>query len=126
MARTDGKADAFAIFVRPPGWSDDDVKGRLWLRVSAIPGVVPIIDRDATEARRFGAETSGFVLAFDPGGHLAFSGGITPSRGHEGDNPGLQSAVRFVNSGELPEAQAKTPVFGCALFSTRSRIGTEG
>jgi hypothetical protein len=46
---------------------------------------------------------------------LAFSGGITDSRGHEGDNDGADAILEIV-SGPGVRAVARTPVFGCTLF----------
>jgi hypothetical protein len=47
-----------------------------------------------------------------------FSGGITGSRGHSGDNAGRSAIVSLVN-GESTET-AETFVFGCSLFETNS------
>jgi hypothetical protein len=44
-----------------------------------------------------------------------FRGGITGSRGHEGDNAG-ESAIIGLTQGRDP--QGGTQVFGCALSST--------
>ena len=56
--------------------------------------------------------TSGHALLFDRDGHLLFSGGITPARGHEGDNFGA-SAIAARLAGR--PAPAETPVFGCPI-----------
>jgi hypothetical protein len=117
MARTGGDARVYAIFVQPPGWTEADVKGSLWKRASAIPGVIPMIDREGIEARRFGASTSGHLMVFDSGANLAFAGGITASRGHSGENPGLLSAIEAVRSGQAPLKRSR--VYGCSLFGAR-------
>jgi hypothetical protein len=44
---------------------------------------------------------------------LLFQGGITASRGHEGENAGENAIVAIVNGRAAP--QNKTLVFGCAL-----------
>ncbi len=54
-------------------------------------------DDDGAEAKRFGAETSGQTLLYDERGTLAFSGGITGSRGHAGDNAGRASLLALIN-----------------------------
>jgi hypothetical protein len=56
---------------------------------------------------------SGQVLAYDGQGRLAFNGGITASRGHEGDSAG-RSAVEAMLAGRRHAATAF--VFGCLLF----------
>ncbi len=104
---------ARVLFVRPgdfrPGWEQT----ALWRRAESIPGVEALADPDGAEARHFGARTSGHVLLFGADGRLLFSGGITGSRGHEGDNPGA-SAVRALLAGDSA-ARTTAPVFGCAL-----------
>ena len=57
-----------------------------WRSAAAIPGVTVHVDHDGGEARRFGAETSGFVVLYDAHGELLFAGGITTGRGQAGDN----------------------------------------
>lgn len=77
-----------------------------------------MIDDNGAEANRFHAATSGQTLLYDAAGRLLFSGGITGSRGHSGDNAGQTAIVSLVNSGaaELTE----TSVFGCPLFEPKS------
>jgi hypothetical protein len=81
---------------------------------TAITGARVLLDQDGREARRFHVVGSGHTLLFLPSGELLFSGGITGSRGHEGDNPGAEAIVDRLNYGH--SAVAKTPVFGCALL----------
>lgn len=64
----------------------------LFARLSAQGQVLAMNDRDGAELSRFGFRTSGDTRLYAPDGALVFHGGITASRGHEGDNPG-QSAV---------------------------------
>jgi hypothetical protein len=70
-------------------------------------------DDEGREHARFGVETSGHVLLYDAAGKLMFSGGITPSRGHSGDNTGRDAVVRLLRHGGVE--RTKTPVFGCSL-----------
>lgn len=114
MARASRSTRVYAVFVQLSGWSEAEIKGKLWRQASAIPGVRTLIDAQGKEARRFNVMTSGHVLGFDKNGRLAFSGGITASRGHAGDNPGAQAAVQLINSGQAPIDKSK--VFGCSLF----------
>lgn len=125
MARIEGKARVIAVFVQPRGWSEADVKAALWQQAAAIPGVETFLDPDGEEAKRFGGLTSGHLFAFDAGGTLGYSGGITASRGHMGDNAGLRAAVHFVQTGATPLKQAR--VFGCSLFKADSpKAGSHG
>ena len=113
MARVEGKAKAYVLFAKPDGAGADWDDTSLRRSAAAIPGVTVLSDPDGVEARRFGAETSGHTLLFGSDGRLLFSGGITPSRGHAGDNAGAGAIVSLVHN---PQAkQATTFVFGCPL-----------
>jgi len=103
------------FFVATPGegsneeWDWESLETRLqgW-------GVDTQVHRDpgGEIASRYGVETSGHLLAYDPLGNLVFAGGITGSRGHRGDNPGIRELLAALQgSSQL----APTPVFGCAL-----------
>jgi hypothetical protein len=120
MARMQGKVYAYVLFLKPQPsgaeWEETDLRRS----AAAIPGVKVLSDVDGVEARRFGAETSGHTLLFGPDGRLLFSGGITESRGHAGDNTGERSIESLINN-QLP-ARTATFVFGCSL-ADRSQIG---
>lgn len=91
------------------GWDDTEV-----VRGAArIPGVTVVHDSDGSEAARFNAATSGLTLLYDAHGALLFHGGITPSRGHEGDSFGARRLLALVR-GQAPDRH-DSPVFGCAL-----------
>ncbi len=94
----------------PPHWE----QGELWQEAATIPGIRVITDQDGQEAGRFGVKGSGHVLLYQPSGQLVFSGGITPSRGHEGDSPGRSAVISLVLEGRSPVH--RTPVYGCPLL----------
>lgn len=54
--------------------------------------------------RRFGAYTSGQVMLYDTDRRLAFNGGITGSRGHEGNNKGRQAITDWIDTGHAERA----------------------
>jgi len=118
MALLQDRARAVVVIVRPPGapehWDDSDI-GR---SAAEIPGVTVMSDPDEVEADRFNAEVSGQTMLYDAGGKLLFSGGITASRGHSGDNVGRSSIVSLVTYGTAE--RTRTPVFGCALRTPKS------
>jgi len=118
MAHGEGRLRAYVLFVRPEGFSDGWEITDLWQSVSDIPGVKPILDGDGREARLFQAATSGQTVLYDSQGRLLFSGGITGSRGHFGDNAGQGAVVDIVNS-KVPD-RTETAVFGCPLFDPQS------
>ena len=102
------------VFTLPKGVAPHWEQGELWQEATTIPGVHVITDQDGREAERFGVKGSGHVLLYQPSGRLVFSGGITPSRGHEGDNPGRSAVINLVLDGRSPVNQ--TPVYGCPLL----------
>lgn len=125
MARADNGMTAFVIFVGPRG--TPGAHGLLDVRdtARAIPNVG--VFENESEARLFGAATSGQVLLYDEAGVLVFRGGITPARGHEGTSAGGEAVRRFMTarslSGAEPLAATSPPaseVFGCALFEPRT------
>lgn len=86
---------------------------RLVKYVSEIPGVQLVPDPDSKIATAFGAETSGYTMLYNQHGKLVFAGGITSSRGHEGDNDSADSLIAALK-GESSRATS-APVFGCRL-----------
>jgi len=115
MARIQGKVSAYVVFLKPQGSGADWEDTALRRTAAEIPGVTVLSDVDGAEAQRFGAETSGHVVLFDARGELLFSGGITESRGHAGDNAGESAVVSLLNH-HAPE-RTRTFVFGCSLFN---------
>jgi hypothetical protein len=111
-----GKFNAQVWFVKPPGTSSDWTNTDLWRQAAAISGVAVHCDNDGVETLRFHAQTSGYTVLYDPRGNLLFQGGITSSRGHEGDNAG-RSALEALAQRQ-PLSHVRTSVYGCSLLST--------
>jgi hypothetical protein len=113
MADCQGLVTARVLFFKPadgePGWEQTD----LWRTATGIPGVEAIADEAGRERDLFGVETSGHVLLYDAAGHLRFSGGITASRGHSGNNAGREAISDLLRHGATDRDQ--TFVFGCPL-----------
>src|SRR5262249_33376775 len=107
MARCRDRASVHAIVLhsaRRDEWSAFDVERG----AAGVAGVWVHQDRDGVEAQRFGVATSGHVLLYDRQGRLTFSGGITPARGHAGENYGRAAVLgRILNE---PCARASHPV----------------
>jgi len=95
----------------PPGWE----KGTLLTAAEKMRGIRIVLDQGGTLAQAFHVIGSGHVLVYAPTGRLLFSGGITPSRGHEGDSPGRDAIVKLVR-GEPASTVIQKPVFGCVLL----------
>jgi hypothetical protein len=112
--RAEGRFVGYFVVARPagvePGWE----RTALWDAAAAVPGFLVCADDDEREARRFAAATSGHAMLFAPDGKCLFSGGITRSRGHAGDNVGRTAVVSRLLDGSAETT--RTPVFGCPLF----------
>ncbi|HVQ36486.1 MAG TPA: hypothetical protein VMS31_03085 [Pyrinomonadaceae bacterium] len=119
MTRSRNLVKTQVLFVKPTGFNDDWEKTDLWRSATMIPGVNVSVDNDGQEAGRFGSQTSGQVVLYSPQGHLLFSGGITGSRGHAGDNEGRSAMESLLTSGTAERTE--TPVFGCSLFTKNSK-----
>lgn len=108
------KLVAHVLFLIPenagPDWRATD----LWQYAAALPNTCLHADAQGTEAKRFGATTSGHVLVFDGQGRRLFSGGLTNSRGQTGNSTGV---ALIKNLADQPHpARSATPTFGCPLF----------
>lgn len=119
MARVRGNVDVHVLVLAEIGMGDAWSKSDLWHAAAAIPGVHMVLDGSGVEARHFGTVTSGEALLYDAAGRLQFAGGITRSRGHEGDNAGRGSLESLLRAGRA--STTSTSVFGCPLFSPAGR-----
>lgn len=121
LARARGAVTAHLLVYRPrqasPGWERAD----LWRSAAALPGVTVIADPEGREAARFGAVTSGHVLLYDRAGMLRFTGGITGSRGHAGENVGSDSVIALLTGGAAERPQ--TFVYGCPIQTEQRDSG---
>jgi hypothetical protein len=104
---------AQVIFATPKGARISWPENAHWLAAQSISGTQVVQDTDGHIAQVFGAQTSGYTLVYDKEGALVFTGGITASRGHAGDNAGSAAIHNILASGTSPIQ--KTAVFGCNL-----------
>jgi hypothetical protein len=114
LARARTKPRTYILFLKPSSVDDGWEQTDLWRRATQLPGARVVRDDDGTQARRFGVETSGQTLLYDQRGTLVFSGGITGSRGHAGENAGEIAIISLLTDGH-PDRRASN-VFGCPLF----------
>jgi hypothetical protein len=112
-AQVDDRLQAYVVFIKPKGASEEWLETDLRARAETIPNVRVVIDEDEREASIFGAQTSGLTLLYDRDGNLRFDGGITASRGHEGDNAGSRAIFEIITEDALKTTG--TAVFGCPL-----------
>lgn len=111
----DGRVRLVILAASPAGleaaWADTPV-----IRAARdLPHAVILDDPDGRMAAAFGMMTSGHVAAYDRAGRLFFSGGITGSRGHRGDNPASTTLIAGIASINGVHGLGVSPVFGCGL-----------
>ena len=95
---------------RDPAWGQN-----AWIAsASALPNARIVWDDKGGEAKTFGASTSGYALLYSQTGDLLFHGGVTGSRGHEGDNYGLAALVASLRHPQTAHPR-NSVVFGCGL-----------
>lgn len=115
IADVNGNLDVYVVFAKPTdaeeNWADTDLRRN----AEPIPQVKVIIDENERETRLFNAEISGLVLLYDTNGKLRFSGGVTSSRGHEGNNAGRQAIFEIITKDLIENSE--TEVFGCPLHN---------
>jgi hypothetical protein len=119
MTRVGSRLTAHVLVVVPDGAGEEWEKSDLAESAAAIPGVDVRIDRNGSEGKLFGAITSGQTYLYSPKGELQFSGGLTPSRGHQGDNFGSSEIERLTLSGDNGTEAGHSNVFGCELHDAK-------
>lgn len=88
---------------------------RIWNDAKTLPNASLQVDIDGKAAQKYGARCSGQILLYEAKtGRLVFSGGITESRGHEGESRGSDAILQYLRNGECPVS--RTNVFGCAIW----------
>ncbi|MGI9471426.1 MAG: hypothetical protein ACR2NZ_07845 [Rubripirellula sp.] len=132
MTRCRGRVTCRVLFMQPEAESEAWTQTATWTAAAQISDVEVSVDHANHEATAFGAETSGHAMLYDPSGRLLFEGGITPSRGHRGDNLGCTRIVKLVRNWatavaatEPAELVQSTDVFGCPLSNSSSAIMVE-
>jgi hypothetical protein len=111
------EADIFVLVTVPTGAGPEWTTTGLCAQAGSIPGVTLVLDPQGRLASTFGMRTSGHVVLYDGAGALAFSGGITASRGQIGPNAGLASleALTQADQARPAEVHRQSPIYGCEL-----------
>lgn len=112
-ARANHSPQLIVVVTIPPKATSDWLTTRTVERASNLPGATLAIDPEGRVAQRFGASTSGAVMWFDAAGECRYAGGLTASRGHEGDNLGRSSLERLLRGATQPVSSI--PALGCKL-----------
>jgi len=101
------------VFVLPEAGGDAWQQTALVHKAENIEPTAISFDVGGVEAATFGARTSGQAILYAADGQLLFRGGLTPSRGHEGDNAGRLALSSLLRNRQSNCTQ--TAVFGCSL-----------
>jgi hypothetical protein len=118
LSRIPGTINTTVLVYKPAS------EGESWLQSSLLDecrhmNCRVLSDPDGRLAASLGSLTSGNVVLYDANGKLRYQGGITASRGHEGDSAG-QRAVLEILSGSC-KSYKSMPVFGCPIQQSETR-----
>jgi hypothetical protein len=119
LASRPGRARVNLLIFKPGDACENWTRTPLVSRLSALPDTSCWLDPDGKLAVRFGAVVSGQILAFDSGGKLLYSGGITPLRGKAGPNAGYDSLAALLDA--KPANSQAAPAYGCSLLPAAGR-----
>lgn len=100
------------IFSIPEGFSNDWAKeSRLYKNASFLGEKNLVLDKDEFNSKLFNIKTSGHLLIYNSKRELIYSGGVTGSRAHEGDNLYSDNALKAIETNSSQEGE----VFGCPV-----------
>jgi hypothetical protein len=103
-----------SVVFSEPGASEEEVReSELWRSAAAIPGVSVLYDPHGVETAKLGGRVSGHTVLYTSRGDLVFSGGLTSSRGLQGESTGTRAILNSIAEGR--NVFVRTPVFGCSL-----------
>lgn len=101
------------VFVFHPENDPDFANTSLARSLESIPGLILRSDPNGLLSDIHGIQTSGGCVLYSPDGKRMFVGGITPARGHAGDNLGSSAINAFVLGNRCP--WDRTRAFGCSI-----------
>lgn len=116
MVNFRGRIDVRIVFSGPLTDEATLAQSSVWQKSRQLKGADVFVDRDEREAKLFGAMTSGQTYLFDSNGKRVFAGGITPSRGHQGDSEGRLAILHWLETNHILLATSKS--YGCSLSKT--------
>lgn len=107
------------VFYEPVGVDAAWREGGLWSRAGKLVDAHVIADPGGEIAASAGARVSGHVALVGEDGAALFQGGLTPSRGHEGDSLGLLSVRAILRDRRDMEPVGRVaPVYGCSILGS--------
>jgi hypothetical protein len=112
LSRVPEGSDVTVFMYKPAGEPDSWLEGTLLDACRRMHCQVRP-DPDGRLAASLGSLTSGGVILYGADGRLRYQGGITSSRGHEGDNAGEQAIIEILRGRR--SSHRSMPVFGCPI-----------
>ncbi len=112
LSRAPEACDVTVLVYKPAGEPDSWMEGALLDKCRQVSCLIRP-DPDGRLASSLGSLTSGGVVLYDAKGRLRYQGGVTASRGHEGDNAGKQAVIQILRGQR--DSQKSMPVFGCPI-----------
>lgn len=104
------------VFVPVEEPRGDWMNSKLVRAFAGLPNAILTKDSGGRFALNYGSLTSGSICFIDKDSKLKFSGGITSSRGHQGECSASETLKSVLGGDEVESDQARPPVFGCPLF----------
>jgi hypothetical protein len=112
LSRAPNASDVTVLMYKPASEPDGWLHGTLFDECRRMNCQVRP-DPDGRLAASLGSLTSGQVLLYAADGTLRYQGGITVSRGHEGDNVGEEAVIEILRGSHA--SHKSMPVFGCPI-----------
>lgn len=113
LAPSDALPDIYVVAAAPRSIGDLWWSSPFLERAARLPNARLVRDSGGVETALFGARVSGTVLLFDPAGNRLYAGGVTMSRGHAGDNVGLQAVTDLLVDSDANVSSI--PPLGCEM-----------
>jgi len=112
LSRSADASEVTVLMYKPAGEPNGWIEGALLNDCRRMNCRVRI-DPDGRLAAGLGSLTSGGVALYGVDGKLHYQGGITASRGHEGDNIGESAVIQILHGDDARHRWM--PVFGCPI-----------
>ena len=116
LAKAGQQADLQLVVFRPENQSQEWSETPTIQRAQLLGASRCWDDVNGRIASQFHVSTSGQVLLFETDGRLLFNGGVTDSRGHQGDNPNADALIQLLmQSSQNMQQTVVRDVFGCEI-----------
>jgi len=123
VAQSGSSLETILVLNCPTEKLDEWMQTAIVDRAKGITRARIFVDGDGQLSAKFRASVSGQCLLYSPNGQLLFQGGLTASRGHEGESLGQALLIRMLAHREAKEFEnqqaLEVPVYGCELIRSQ-------